>query len=198
SIHKGNRLGWSWNMIGTLKYLGDRETPDYILSNTGNREQNFSGSTQYNAENYSIGGMYSFYNAQIGILQASHIGNVTDLYNAITNQEPFVVKPFTFEIDSPKQEVQHHLAKLNFKKWLSDDAVLDMQYAFQFNNRLEYDVRRNSENRKASLDLQLATHTLMVDYKKTFEHWQLKTGANLGYQNNFANPQTGVRPLIPS
>src|SRR5690606_34163733 len=47
SIHKGNRLGWSWNMIGTLKYLGDRETPDYILSNTGNREQNFSGSTQY-------------------------------------------------------------------------------------------------------------------------------------------------------
>jgi iron complex outermembrane receptor protein len=198
SIHKGNRLGWSWNMIGTLKYLGDRETPDYILSNTGNREQNFSGSTQYNAENYSIGGMYSFYNAQIGILQASHIGNVTDLYNAITNQEPFVVKPFTYGIDSPKQEVQHHLAKLNFKKWLSNDAVLDMQYAFQFNNRLEYDVRRNSENRKASLDLQLATHTLLVDYKKTFDHWQLKTGINLGYQNNFANPQTGVRPLIPS
>ena len=198
SIHKGNRLGWSWNMIGTLKYLGDRETPDYILSNTGNREQNFSGSTQYNAENYSIGGMYSFYNAQIGILKASHIGNVTDLYNAITTQQPFVVDPFTYSIDNPKQEVQHHLGKVNFKKWLSESATLDMQYAFQFNNRLEYDVRRNSENKKASLDLQLATHTFLVDYKKTFGHWQLKTGANLGYQNNFANPQTGVRPLIPS
>jgi iron complex outermembrane recepter protein len=198
SIHKGNRLGWSWNVVGTLKHLGDRETPDYMLSNTGNREQNFSGSTQYNAENYSIGGMYSFYNAQIGILQAAHIGNVTDLYNAITTQQPFVVDPFTYSIDNPKQEVQHHLGKVNFKKWLSESATLDMQYAFQFNNRLEYDVRRNSENKKASLDLQLATHTLLVDYKKTFDHWQLKTGANLGYQNNFANPQTGVRPLIPS
>ncbi|WP_445456635.1 TonB-dependent receptor [Flavobacterium sp. HNIBRBA15423] len=198
SIHKGNLYGWSWNLIGTYKYLGDRETPDYILSNSGNREQNVSGSIQYAKENYNLTAMYSFYNAQIGIIKASHIGNINDLYNSIKNQVPSVIRPFTYTISAPKQEVQHHLAKLNYKRWLNNNSALDVQYAFQFNNRLEFDIRRSNANDKAALDLQLATHTLLSDYNTSFGNWKLKSGINLGYQNNFANPQTGVRPLIPS
>lgn len=199
SLQKGNRYGWSWNALGTFKYLGDRETPDYVLSNSGNREQNFSGGIRYAQEKYNFNAMYSFYNAQIGIIKASHIGNVNDLYNSINNQQPSVIKPFTYSIDAPKQEVQHHLAKANYQRWLSENASIDFQYAFQFNNRLEFDVRRNSANNdKAALDLQLATHTFITDYKTSIGNWRLKSGLNLGYQNNFANPETGVRPLIPS
>lgn len=198
SIHKGNLYGWSWNLIGTYKYLGDRETPDYILSNSGNREQNVSGSIQYAKENYNLTAMYSFYNAQIGIIKASHIGNINDLYNSINNQVPNSIEPFSYAISAPKQEVQHHLAKLNYKRWLNNNSALDVQYAFQFNNRLEFDIRRSNANNKAALDLQLATHTLLSDYNTSFGNWKLKSGINLGYQNNFANPQTGVRPLIPS
>jgi iron complex outermembrane receptor protein len=40
SLHKGNFCDWSWNAQASLKYYGDRESPDYILSNTGNREIN--------------------------------------------------------------------------------------------------------------------------------------------------------------
>ena len=199
SLQKGNRYGWSWNALGTFKYLGDRETPDYVLSNSGNREQNFSGGIRYAQEKYNFNAMYSFYNAQIGIIKASHIGNVNDLYNSINNQQPSVIEPFTYSIDAPKQEVQHHLAKLNYQRWLSENTSIDFQYAFQFNNRLEFDVRRNDENtNKAALDLQLATHTFLADYKTNIGNWRLKSGLNLGYQNNFANPKTGVRPLIPS
>ena len=199
SLQKGNRYGWSWNALGTFKYLGDRETPDYVLSNSGNREQNFSGGIRFAQEKYNFNAMYSFYNAQIGIIKASHIGNVNDLYNSINNQQPSVIEPFTYSIDAPKQEVQHHLAKLNYQRWLSENTSIDFQYAFQFNNHLEFDVRRNDENtNKAALDLQLATHTFLADYKTNIENWRLKSGLNLGYQNNFANPKTGVRPLIPS
>ncbi|WP_238989423.1 TonB-dependent receptor plug domain-containing protein [Flavobacterium sp. LMO8] len=199
SLQKGNRYGWSWNALGTFKYLGDRETPDYVLSNSGNREQNFSGGIRFAKEKYSFNAMYSFYNAQIGILRASHIGNVNDLYNSINNQQPNVIEPFTYLIDAPKQEVQHHLAKINYQRLLSENASIDLQYAFQFNNRLEFDVRRNSANNdKAALDLQLATHTFLADYKTFIGNLKLKSGLNLGYQNNFANPETGVRPLIPS
>ncbi|NJM78418.1 MAG: TonB-dependent receptor [Flavobacterium sp.] len=190
--------GWSWNLIGTYKYLGDREAPKYVLTNSGNREQNLSGSIQYTKKDYSLSAMYSLYNAQIGIIEASHIGNVNDLNNAIDNQIPSVTRPFTYTIVAPKQEVQHHIAKLNYKKWLNDNASFDVQYAFQFNNRLEFDIRRNNLNNKAALDLQLATHTFLTDYNTTFGNWKIKSGFNLGYQNNFANPQTGVRPLIPS
>ena len=199
SIQKGNRYGWSWNALGTFKYLGDRESPDYVLSNSGNREQNFSGGFRFAEEKYNFNAMYSFYNAQIGILRASHIGNVNDLYNSINNQQPSVIEPFTYSIDVPKQEVQHHLAKINYQRWLNDNSSIDLQYAFQFNNRLEFDIRRSSANNdKAALDLQLATHTLLADYKTSIGKWRLKSGTNLGYQNNFANPKTGVRPLIPS
>lgn len=199
SLQKGNRYGWSWNALGTFKYLGDRETPDYVLSNSGNREQNFSGGIRFAKEKYNFNAMYSFYNAQIGIIKASHIGNVNDLYNSINNQQPSVMEPFTYSIDAPKQEVQHHLAKVNYQRWLSENTSIDFQYAFQFNNRLEFDVRRNEENtNKAALDLQLATHTFLADYKTNVGNWRLKSGLNLGYQNNFANPKTGVRPLIPS
>jgi len=116
SLQKGNRYGWSWNTLGTFKYLGDRETPDYVLSNSGNREQNFSGGIRYAQEKYNFNAMYSFYNAQIGIIKASHIGNVNDLYNSINNQLPSVIEPFTYSIDAPKQKVQHHLAKLNYQR----------------------------------------------------------------------------------
>ena len=199
SLQKGNRYGWSWNALGTFKYLGDSETPDYVLSNSGNREQNFSGGIRYAQEKYNFNAMYSFYNAQIGIIKASHIGNVNDLYNSINNQQPSVIEPFTYSIDAPKQEVQHHLAKVNYQRWMSENTSIDFQYAFQFNNRLEFDVRRSSANNdKAALDLQLATHTFLANYRTNVGNWRLKSGLNLGYQNNFANPKTGVRPLIPS
>ena len=199
SIQKGNRFGWSWNALGTFKYLGDRETPNYVLSNSGNREQNFSGGIRYAQEKYNFNAMYSFYNAQIGIIKASHIGNVNDLYNSINNQQPSVIEPFTYTINAPRQEVQHHLAKVNFQKYLNENTSIDLQYAFQLNNRLEFDIRRTSANtNKAALDLQLVTHTFLTDYKTSVGNWKLKSGLNLGYQNNFANPKTGVRPLIPS
>ncbi|HBK83096.1 MAG TPA: TonB-dependent receptor, partial [Flavobacterium sp.] len=199
SIEKGAREGWSWSILGTLKYMGDRETPRYTLSNSGNRAQNFSGGIRFATEKYNFNAFYSFYNTQTGIIKASHIGNVTDLYQSITNFQPNVIEPFTYQINAPKQEVQHHLAKINFQRWLSNNTSIDFQYAFQYNNRLEFDIRRSSANKnKAALDLRLTSHTFITDYKSTINNWNLKSGFTVGYQNNFANPETGVRPLIPS
>jgi iron complex outermembrane receptor protein len=198
SIHKGNFCDFSWNLQGSFKYMGDRETPNYILTNSGNREANFSGDVKYIGKKYDLSAFYSFYNTTIGILSASHIGNVTDLYNAIQNQTPYVVNDFTYTILNPKQEVKHHLAKINYNKILNDDSVIGIQYAFQHNNRFEFDVRRGNRNDRAALDLTLITHSFNVDYKKEMHDWDLKTGLVASYQNNYANPETGVNPLIPT
>ena len=140
SIHKGNDKGWSWNALGTFKYMGDRSAPDYVLSNTGNREQNFSGDLKFTGNNYDITGFYSLYNAEIGILSASHIGNVNDLFNSINNKQPSVTDDFTYSIKNPKQQVRHHLAKINYNRYFSDRSSLSVQYAFQLNKRLEFDL----------------------------------------------------------
>ncbi len=196
SIHKGNSEGWRWNALGTFTYFGDREAPDYVLSNSGNRELNFSGDVSYVKETYELSAFYSLYNATIGILSASHIGNVTDLYNSINNQIPSVINDFTYSIQHPKQVIQHHLFKLNYLQKLDESSSISTFYSLQFNKRNEFDLRRD-EN-KSALDLELTTHSLQSDYEKEWNQFSLKTGISGLFQNNFANPRTGIRPLIPT
>lgn len=198
SLHKGNFCDWSWNAQGSFKYYGDREAPDYTLSNTGNREANFSGDLKYIGKKFDFAAYYSLYSATIGILSASHIGNVNDLYNSINNQTPSVTDDFTYSIKNPKQKVQHHLAKLNYNYYFKDGQSLAFQYAFQFNNRKEFDLRTGVADSKPALDLNLITHTVNADYKLSFSDWDFKSGILGLYQNNTANPNTGVRPLIPT
>ena len=198
SLHKGNFCDWSWNAQGSFKYYGDREAPDYSLSNTGNREANFSGDLKYTGKKFDFATYYSLYSATIGILSASHIGNVNDLYNSINNQTPSVTDDFTYSIKNPKQKVQHHLAKLNYNYYFKDGQTLALQYAFQFNNRKEFDLRTGVSNSKPALDLNLLTHTVNADYKLSVDAWDFKSGIMGLYQNNTANPNTGVRPLIPT
>jgi iron complex outermembrane recepter protein len=198
SIHKGNTQGFSWNALTTFKYMGDKQAPDYVLSNTGNREANFTGDIKYSAEKYNVTGFYSFYKSIIGILSASHIGNVTDLYNSIKNKVPSTIKDFTYDINNPKQDVQHQIAKLNFNYYFNELESISIQYAFQFNKRLEFDTRRGDSKNTAALDLALTTHSLNIDYKKTHHDWDLKSGITALAQNNYANSGTGIRPLIPN
>ncbi|MFA9189403.1 TonB-dependent receptor [Flavobacterium magnesitis] len=198
SIHKGNDLGWSWNALTTLKYIGDKEAANYVLSNSGNQEANFSGDIKYAAKKYNATAFYSYYKSVIGILSASHIGNVNDLYLSINKKVPSIINDFTHNIQNPKQDVQHHIAKFNFNYYLNESAFLSFQYAFQFNKRLEYDVRRGDYKNIAALDLDLKTNTLNIDYKKTGHDWNFKSGLSAATQNNYANPATEIVPLIPN
>lgn len=198
SLHKGNQYGWSWNALGTFKYMGDRQAPDYVLSNTGNREANFTGDVKFARKTYDASIFYSFYNAEIGILGASHTGNVTDLYNSINNHVPAVVNDFTYTIGNPKQQVNHQLVKAALTRYWDDTGSLTFQYAYQFNKRREFDVRRGDYSNLAALDLELLTHTGQIDYKRKSQNWAFKAGISGSYQHNFANPDTKVRPLIPT
>lgn len=198
SLHKGAEKGWAWNAAGTYKYMGDRETPDYILSNTGNRETNFAGDIKYIGNDYDLSASYSFYDATIGIAKATHIGNVTDLVRAINSGRPNVIEPFTYAISAPRQEVQHHLAKLNFNKQFGDASTLSVQYAFQHNSRKEFDIRRGAFTNKPALDLTLVTHSAQADWKKETDALTLKSGVSVSAQKNDASPDTNIRPLIPN
>lgn len=198
SLHKGNDKGLVWNTSGTIKYYGDREAPDYVISNSGNSETNFSGDIKYIGNKYDIAGSYSFYDATIGIAKAMHIGTVSDLVRSINSQQPDVIEPFTYKISAPRQEMQHHLAKVNLNMELNEQSSLGLQYAFQFNNRKEYDIRRGEDAGKAALDLNLYTHSFNADWKTEWSNATLKTGLSGAAQFNDANPLTEIKPLIPN
>ena len=194
---KATDKGFHIKAQGSLKFIGDRETPDYILSNTGQREQNFSLSTGLNKIDQGFDIYYSYFDTEIGILRASHIGNVADLVDAINNQEPNFTDDFTYDIDSPSQDVVHHLFKLSSFKKLDAHKKVKFQYDFQNNRRKEFDIRRGGRSAIPALDLELKTHTVKLGLEDDKNGDLKKVGAELSYQDNFPNPDTGVRRLIP-
>ncbi|WP_149272983.1 TonB-dependent receptor [Pareuzebyella sediminis] len=197
-LTKSYQSGWYASVQGTLKRFGDFEAPDYILSNTGTFERNASLRIGLNRFNYGLEGYYSIFKNEIGILRASHLGGAQDQVRAINGQRPLIIRDFTYTIAAPKQDVTHHLARLKVFKRFEGLGRLSLQYDFQRNNRLEFDIRRGDDADKASLDLDLETHTLMLDLDGgLFDDGNFKVGLLGRYQNNFADPDTGVRRLIP-
>lgn len=197
-ITKAYKNGWYGSLQGTLKRFGDFEAPDYVLSNTGIIERNASLKFGLNQFDYGFEAYYSVFKNEIGILRASHLGGAEDQLRAINSNQPLIIRDFGYSIDPPKQDVVHHLARAKAFKELRGLGKVTLQYDFQRNNRLEFDIRRGYDTNRASLDLALSTHTVMLDLDSGFsEDLNLKTGIMARYQNNFANPETGVRRLIP-
>ncbi|CAM4143004.1 TonB-dependent receptor [Gillisia hiemivivida] len=197
-LTKSYQSGWYATVQGTLKRFGDFEAPDYVLSNTGIFERNASLHVGLNRFNYGIEAYYSLFKNEIGILRASHLGGAQDQIRAINSSRPLIINDFTYQINTPKQDIAHHLARIKGFKRFDGFGKVSLQYDFQRNNRLEFDIRRGADRDNASLDLQLDTHTLILDLDSNLtDAISLKTGLMASYQNNFANPNTGVRRLIP-
>lgn len=198
ALTKSFRNGWFLRGQASHKRLGDQQAPDYILSNTGIRESAGFLEVGRNAFESGFSLKYALYDAEIAILRASHIGNVDDLIRSINTGEPEIIRPFTYALDNPRQEVTHHLGRFKYYRRFEGLGKWQVQYDFQNNRRFEYDIRVGDDREKAAIDLELTTHTLSTDF-----NWDARrnVGLRMGllgrYQNNFANPETGVRRLIP-
>lgn len=189
--------GWYAKAQGTVKRFGDFKAPQYLLSNTAMFERNASLQVGLNRFNYGIEAYYSLFKNEIGILRASHLGGAQDQVSAIKSKKPLVIKDFSYQINKPNQDVTHHLLRIKGFKRFVGLGKLSLQYDFQRNNRLEFDIRRGSDKNDASLDLRLSTHTLLLDLDSQLTNeFKLKSGIMARYQNNYA-PTTGVRRLIP-
>lgn len=198
SLTKTFKTGWFVSANGTLKRYGDFESPDYNLTNTGLKSGAFSVQTGYDSFKQGFEVFYSYVDNEIGILRASHIGNISDLVNAINSQQPLVVDDFSYDINSPRQEIQHHLVKATAFRRLKGFGKIEVQYDYQNNQRFEYDVRIGDNRNRPAVDLNLQTHSVLAQLRKDSNLDRIYTFGLMGrYQNNFANPETGVRRLIP-
>ena len=199
SVFIGKENGWYANMQTTYKKLGDLNTPDYVLSNTGSEEKHLALNFGKRNSQKGFGVQYAFFNTNIGILRAAHIGNISDLVKAINRGEPQFVRDFTYKINSPRQTSQHHFLSADYFYWFTDRHKISIDYGFQLNNRKEFDVRRIERNRPA-IDMQLTSHGLQTifEYLKCDQD-KFYAGFTGLYQNNFSNTEnTGVRALIPN
>ncbi len=191
----------AWRLQATLKRAGDASAPHYQLTNTGALEDNFSATLAYRKEEYGFQAFYSRFTTTLGILRSAHIGNLTDLQNAIASRKPLFIKDFTYQINSPKQDLRHHLATFQAYYLLKGVGKLVFYYGWQSNRRLEFDIRRGGRSSIAAVDLDLQTHTVELIFTPVSPSaWEADAGITTFYQNNTANidnTQAAVRRLIP-
>ena len=190
----------AWKVTGTIKKSGDKKTADYFLSNTGSQEANMAVQLEKSfSERLSSKFYFSSFNTEIGVLRGSHIGNLTDLQEALDRETPFFTKEkFSYSIEAPKQNVNHHLMKLTSKYFIDDQQWLDVTLAGQLNKRKEFDVRRSGKSEIPALSLNQFSYFFELKHQRIFNNnLKLKSGFQFNLTDNANDPETGILPLIP-
>lgn len=189
------KLPLYFQLQGSLSRGGDLEAPDYVINNTGSFERHWQGRLAWIKDNYGAKFHYAQFNTDLGIMEAAHIGNLSDLNFAIEQEQPVQSdEAFDYEIMNPRQEVQHELAAGEVWWRPQLESKLRLNVSRQYNLRREYD--RSIFGGDAP-DLQYEITTWQGD--GLFEHrWSARLKSEIGISSQTqANTYTG-RFFIPN
>ncbi|MDR6459311.1 iron complex outermembrane receptor protein [Chryseobacterium vietnamense] len=190
--------GWAVKSGGSIKKLGDQSAPNYNLKNTGMDFSSFNFTVQNNTYERGISFDYYLTNQNIGILRDSHVSTSEDYDRAMNANPPIYSGKFSYDIDNPRQVIEHHIAKVSAFKRFENIGKVSATYSYQYNHRQEYDIRRGELSDTPSLDLELMTHQFNLNDLLEREKWSLETGIDAAFQNNYSDPATKARRLIPN
>lgn len=185
----------SYRIQATYKKGGNARTPNYWLYNTGLQEFNYSASAGLRKEKYNTEIFASSFNTDLGIFIGSHVGNLSDLQNAIQLSKPLQnIDAFSYAIGRPKQNVQHYTVKSKSQIYLPNNSKLNLLLTYQKNLRKEYD--RALLSNRPELDLDISTTSADINYE---------TGTNKKITSNIGtavllqeNIWSGSRFFIPN
>lgn len=185
-------LGWRLQASG--KAAGNLQTADYHMGNTGLREFNVSGLLQYTTGNHDVELYASHFGTDLGIFYGAHVNTVEDILANIAYGRPREDYGFTYAITSPRQRVDHDLAKIKWRYNPAGQGRIEAQYAIQQNRRKEYDLRRVVSDDVPMADMDLLSQTLDLSYRNG--HHEVGVSGMLQIHNNV--PGTGSTPIIPN
>ena len=156
--------GLSWRIQGTIKQAGAYSTPNYYLTNSGLKENNYSATLVYSRKAFGSEIYFSNFSTSIGIYSGSHVGNLNDLILLFNSQEPVVKSEFSYAIKRGYQSVNHQTLKVKAVYNLKKAGKLTYTFARQQNKRSEFgeDLSYNQSIVDANIPdayFQLITHT---------------------------------------
>ncbi|WP_350285979.1 TonB-dependent receptor [uncultured Croceitalea sp.] len=188
---------WSYFLNGSYTKIGDREAPDYFLTNSGKEEKAFSLGVLHHLEKWDFKVNYSFVDQNLALFRASIADSPDSFIRIINAERPIFIRPFSYDINEPSQSTQHHLAKAEVNWWYTDGARLTLIGGVQLNKRKEFDVRRNAD--LPIIDLDLLTYDYQLEWKHPKWHGlDGLMGVQYFHQNNDNNPGTQTTPFIPN
>jgi iron complex outermembrane receptor protein len=190
----------AFRLQGTLKRSGNLRTPGYFLDNTGVAEANLMGMAGWQQGRWSHEISLAYFGQQLGILRSAHISDTTSFGQAIRSDVPLNNRDaFRWSIGRPFQLIRHNTLKYRAVWRFSERWKFSGQYAWQFNNRREYDAHPPLSDpqdllRKNQLSFRLWTNTLDLALEHLpIRHWQGGIGVQALHQLNYV----GRGGLIP-
>ena len=186
---------FSYRLQATYKRGGNARTPDYWLYNTGLEEFNYSATAGFRKNRLKTELFFSSFHTTLGIFIGAHVGNLTDLQNAIQSKKPPQnIDQFSYDLVRPRQSVQHYTVKTKTQYVLSNAAKFNLILSYQNNGRKEYD--RALLSPRPELDLQISTTLVDLQYESaSTPKKQYTLGVNAMLQENI---WTGSRFFIPN
>ena len=156
-----------------------------------------NGGLRYNLRDLEFKAYYSYLDQNLGLLRSSVVESGTAIVRALGATEPNIIGSFSYDINAPNQVTQHHLGKVEANWRYADDAKLTFRFGSQFNNRKEFDIRRNIDLPIINLDL--VTNDFQIDWEHP-EWLRLDglIGVQVFTQNSDNNPGTQTTPFIPN
>ncbi len=179
--------GLSWRVQGSLRRASDARTPTHIISNSGIDERNYSASVGFSTDWLQSEAYFSHVGSWIGVFQGAHIGNTTDLQRAIDRGAPATRGTFTYEVENPRQRVDHDLLSVRNRINFEGRGNLELRYGQQYNRREEWDAhaRGGGEPTRPGIALGLQTHNVELIYQHlNFGRWFGKIGLSGTRQRN--------------
>jgi iron complex outermembrane recepter protein len=196
SSYGEGRKKFSYHLGANFNQVGDRQAPDYNLTNTGAREYALQGGMRYRFGKWDAKVHFSMVEQDLGILRAA-IGNSGPAL--IRNMEadiPTFIKPFSYDINEPNQRINHQMISTSLQREILG-GYLQFRYAKQWNNRQEFDVRRNAD--LPILDLELETDDAQLEWVRNKKNGRNGSmGVQYLAQSNRNNPGTLITPFIPN
>lgn len=176
-----------WRLQGSLRRAGDARAPVHVIGNSGFDERNYSAALGISTDRVDAEAHFSHFGTWIGIFKGSHIGNTTDLERLIARGDPINPGSFSYEIDNPRQQVEHDLLSVRSRLRFEGKGNLELRYGQQYNRREEWDAhtRGGGNPTRPGFAQGLQTHsTDMVYQHRNFGRWYGKFGVSGKRQEN--------------
>ena len=190
-------MGLKWRVQGSLRRAGDARAPEHVIRNSGFDERDYSAALGITTDWMDTEAYFSHFGTWIGIFKGAHIGNTTDLRRLIERGDPSIVGSFTYEIDNPRQRVDHDLLSVRSRIRLGGGGNLELRYGQQYNRREEWDshARSGSAPPRPGFSQGLQTHSGDVIFQhRNLGNWYGKVGVS-GMRQRNSRFSTGF--LIP-
>lgn len=190
--------GLAWRAQVSARRAGDARTPEDVIGNSGFSETDAAITAGLERDGAHLLLHASHFGTTLGLFSGAHIGNFDDLMRAIERGTPLVDYEFGFDIDAPKQKIDHDLVSVDAGVRLPSGDRLELQYGFQSNRRSEFDAhsRFDEPDTDPAFSLDLVTHT--VDASVSWRPRGRRTGSIgiSGMTQANLNGETGF--LIPN